>query len=285
MDKSNVEGVSMKALFNLEKKVAIVFGGTGYLGIKFCEALLDYGAKVYSCDIKIDDSKEINALKEKFPDQFVLMKIDATKKEELEKLREQIMKKEKNVDILVNSTTMKGNDFYLPFDEVSLEGWNIGLLGNLTIPFLTIQTFIPIMKKQKSGSIINVSSHYGLVGNDQSIYVGSNLHEIYVKDSPDIKRIYSHGVYNAAKGGLNNFTRYLAAYYGEYNIRVNTLSPGGIYYKSENETFLKKYSAKVPLGRKADRDEINGALIFLASDASTYVTGHNLVVDGGFTIW
>jgi len=229
--------------------------------------------------------KKIKKLKSKYSDRFNQIIVDATKKNELIKLYNFIVDKEGTVDVLINTTTMKGDDFYLPFEEVSLEGWNIGLLGNLTIPFLTIQTFIPIMKQQKHGSIINVSSHYGLVGNDQRIYEGSNLHEIYVKDSPDIKRIYSHGVYNVAKGGLNNFTRYLAAYYGEYNIRVNTLSPGGIYQKNENKTFLKKYSDKVPLGRKANPDEMNGALIFLASDASSYVTGHNLVIDGGYTIW
>ena len=180
---------------------------------------------------------------------------------------------------------MKGDDFYLPFDEVSLEGWNIGMLGNLTIPFLTAQTFIPVMVKQNSGSVINISSIYGIVGNDQDMYKGSNLHEIYLDKSPDIKQIYSHGVYNAAKGGLNNFTRYLAAYYGKNNVRVNALTPGGIYCDKENETFLKKYSAKTPLGRKANVDEMNGALIYLASDASTYVTGHNLIIDGGFSIW
>ena len=187
--------------------------------------------------------------------------------------------------MLINSTTSKGNDFYLPFEEVSLEGWEIGMKGNLTVPFLTIQAFIPVMREQRSGSIINISSIYGIVGNDQSIYEGSNLHEIYVKDSPDIKQIYSHGVYNASKGGLTNFTRYLAAYYGKYNVRINTITPGGIYYPNENETFLKKYSAKVPLGRKAKPDEVNGALVFLASDASSYVSGHNLVVDGGYSIW
>ena len=181
---------------------------------------------------------------------------------------------------------MKGDDFYLPFEEVSLEGWEVGLLGNLTIPFLTIQTFIPTMKKNKSGSIINIASHYGLVGNDQSIYEGANLNKVYTKGDKENKtRIYSHGVYNAAKGGLINFTRYLSAYYGKYNIRVNCISPGGIYNKDENEIFLEKYAKKVPLGRKAKPCEINGALILLASDASSYITGHNLVVDGGYTIW
>lgn len=272
-------------LFNLNNKVAVVFGGSGYLGKEFCKALLEYGAKVYCCDININESGETSALKEKYSKKFEMVKVDATVKEGLIQLREHILKKEKTVDIIVNTVYMKGEDWYLPFEEVSLEGWNLGLLGHLTIPFLTIQTFIPVMKKQRRGSIINISSHYGLVGNDQRIYIGSNLHEVYLENSPNFKRIYSHGVYNAAKGGLNNFTRYIAAYYGEYNIRANCISPGGVYNKKENETFLKKYSEKVPLGRKANIDEINGALIFLASDASSYVTGHNLVVDGGYTIW
>ncbi|MHA2225647.1 MAG: SDR family oxidoreductase [Candidatus Hodarchaeales archaeon] len=269
----------------MDSKVAVVIGGNGYLGKEFCKVLAEYGAKVYCCDANIEETEEISSLKKHFSDNFRMKKVEATNKEDLEKLRDFILEKDDTVDILVNTATMKGNDFYLPFEEVSLEGWNIGLQGNLTIPFLGIQTFIPIMKKERKGSIINISSHYGVVGNDQRIYIGSNLHELYVKDSPHITRVYSHGVYNASKGGLINFTRYLAAYYGEYNIRVNCISPGGIYYEDENETFIKKYSEKVPLGRKANKDEINGALIFLASDASNYVTGHNLIVDGGFTIW
>lgn len=272
-------------MFRLENKVVVLIGGNGYLGKRFSKALLEYGANLYSCDLNIEKSKDILELEEEYKDTFHLAKVDASKKEELIKFRDSIVKKEGRVDVLINATTMKGNDFYLPFEEVSLEGWNIGLLGNLTIPFLTSQVFIPVMKQQKNGSIINISSLYGLVGNDQSIYEGSNLHEIYVEKSPDIKRIYSHGVYNAAKGGLNNFTRYLAAYYGKDNVRVNTITPGGVYYENENETFVQKYSAKVPLGRKADPDEMNGALIFLSSDASSYVTGHNLVVDGGYTAW
>ena len=277
--------MSLKDMFSLEKKVIVMFGGNGHLGRQFCKAILDSGGKLYSCDTNINETDEIKQLKKEYPQQFNLIKVDATKTKELEIIYREIVTEEKKVDVLINATTMKSDDFYLPFEEVSLESWNIGILGNLTIPFLAIQTFIPIMKANKRGSIINISSHYGKVGNDQRIYEGSNLHEIYIKDSPDIKQIYSHGVYNAAKGGVNNFTRYLAAYYGTCNIRVNTLSPGGICNENENEVFLEKYSEKVPLGRKANIDEMNGALIFLASDASSYVTGHNLVVDGGYTIW
>ncbi|MBE3122265.1 MAG: SDR family oxidoreductase [Thermoplasmata archaeon] len=272
-------------LFDLKNKVALVFGGNGYLGKEFCKALLENNATVYCCDSNTDESKEITMLKKNYSEKFEMMNVNATDKNDLLQLKEKILEKEKTIDILINSTSAKSDDFYLPFEDVSLESWNVGLLGNLTIPFLTIQTFIPIMKKQRKGSIINISSVYGIVGNDQRMYVGTNLHEIYVKKSPDLERIYSHGSYNAAKGGLINFTRYLAAYYGGYNIRINCISPGGIYHEKEDKIFLKNYSERTPLGRKANLDEINGSIIFLASDASSYVTGHNLVVDGGFTIW
>lgn len=272
-------------MFSLKDKIIVLFGGNGYLGKHFCKALLENGAILYNCDIKPAEDEIIQKLVDEYSDRFIQRTLNASNKSELIRLYNEILDRHHRVDVLINSTTSKGDDFYLPFEEVSLEGWEIGLKGNLTVPFLTIQTFIPIMRKQQSGSIINISSIYGILGNDQSIYEGSNLHEIYVKNSPDIKQIFSHGVYNAAKGGLNNFTRYLAAYYGKYNVRINTITPGGVYYPKENDTFLKKYNAKVPLGRKAKPDEMNGAVVFLASDASSYITGHNLIVDGGFSIW
>ena len=268
----------MSDLFNLKGKNVILFGGSGILGTEFTKSLVAHNANVISCDIRAVD----NELKIKSVDYRLL---DASNEEELLKFKDNIIAKYKHIDVIINSVTAKYDDFYLPFDQTSTKGWEIGLKGNLTLPYMISKAFINHLCDQKSGSIINISSVYGLVGNDQSIYEGSNLHEIYVKDSPDITQIYSNGVYNAAKGGLNNFTRYLAAYYGKYNIRVNTISPGGIEYPKENETFLKKYGAKVPLGRKARKEEINGAVIYLASDASSYVTGHNLVVDGGFTAW
>lgn len=267
-----------KNMFDLSSKTAILFGGSGMLGKQFTKTLLDYNANVISCDIQECDEKISSPNIE-----YVVL--NAGNEKDLLKFRDDIIKKYDSVDIIINSITAKYKDFYLPFDEVSLEGWEVGLRGNLTVPFMICKAFIKKLCDQGYGSIINISSVYGLVGNDQSIYEGSNLHEIYVKDSPNLTQIHSHGVYNAAKGGLNNFTRYLAAYYGKYNVRVNTISPGGIEAPSENEVFLKKYGAKTPLGRKAKPDEMNGALIYLASDASSYCTGHNLVVDGGFTCW
>ena len=272
-------------MFSLENKIIVIFGGNGILGKHFCEALIKAKGTVYCCDLNIDPTEITKALLNNYPQNFFLVKTNATDKPDILRIRDLIIEKHNSIDVLINATTSKGDDFYLPFEEVSQEGWEIGLKGNLTAAFLCSQAFIPIMREQKSGSIINISSIYGILGNDQSIYEGSNLHEIYVKNSPNITQVYSHGVYNAAKGGLTNFTRYLAAYYGKYNVRVNTITPGGIYYPGENITFLKKYSAKVPLGRKANPDEINGALVFLASDASSYITGHNLIVDGGFSIW
>jgi len=272
-------------MFRLDNKVVVLIGGNGYLGRNFSKAILEYGGIVYSCDKDNTEYEDVKKLKEKYPNKFCLYKVDCTKKENMLALKNKIFNKEQHIDVLINSVSMKTKDFYLPFEEVSLESWNIGLLGNLTIPFLTIQSFIPVMVEQQKGSIINIASHYGIVGNDQRIYEGSNLDEIYVKQNNKIKQLHSHGVYNAAKGGLINFTRYLAAYYGKYNIRVNCISPGGIYQKNENKTFVEKYSNKTPLGRKANPDEINGAVVFLASEASSYITGHNLIVDGGYTIW
>jgi len=272
-------------MFSLDNKVVVLVGGNGYLGRQFSRAILEFDGILHTLDIDTTEYEEITKLKQKYGDRFHVHAVDCTRKEEIAVARDIIFDKEKHIDVLINTATMKYSDFYRPFEEVSLEGWNIGIMGNLTIPFLTIQAFIPVMVKQQKGSIINIASHYGIVGNDQRIYEGANLHEIYVNDDPNIKQIYSHGVYNAAKGGLINFTRYLAAYYGKDNIRVNCVSPGGIYHEGENETFVKNYSERTPLGRKARPYEINGAVIFLASDASTYVTGHNLVVDGGWTAW
>ena len=192
----------------------------------------------------------------------------------------------RRIDILVYSVTAKPKDFYNPFTEVSLEGWQTILRAELDGLFLVAQQVGKIMEKQHSGSMILLSSIYGLVGNDQRIYEGANLSELYAGLSDEgPRRIYAHPGYAAAKGAVISLTRFLAAYWGSANVRVNCISPGGLAHPGENKEFVQRYSQRVPLERKAGLDEISGAVVYLASDASSYVTGHNLVVDGGWTVW
>ena len=174
----------------------------------------------------------------------------------------------------------------MPFTECSLAGWQTLLRVELDGLFLAAQQVGRVMESAGRGSMIFLASMYGIVGNDQRIYKGANLPELYAGVGGDRpKRIYSHAVYAAAKGAVISLTRFLAAYWGEHGIRVNCISPGGVAHPGESEEFVRRYSERVPLGRKAGLDEISGAVVYLASEASSYVTGHNLVVDGGWTAW
>ena len=188
---------------------------------------------------------------------------------------------------MVYSVTAKPHDFYLPFTECSLEGWQSVIHSELDGLFLVSQEVGREMERVERGNIILIGSIYGVVGNDQRIYRDSNLADLYADQKYKSKdgQIYSHAVYPAVKGGVISLTRYLAAYWGEKNIRVNCISPGGVYHEGENEVFVKKYSEKVPLGRKAELIEISSAVVYLASDEASYISGHNLIIDGGWTSW
>lgn len=273
----------VKEKFDLTGKVALVVGGRGVLGRSFCAAFAEHGAHVYAADL--DQTGKTSANVEQ-PAGVTQLVIDVTNTESVNKLIDQITSESPNIDILVYSVTAKPKDFYLPFTECSLEGWQFVLRTELDGLFVVTQKVGAIMEKAGRGSIIFLSSIYGMVGNDQRIYEGSNLNEVYLGDkSSGAKQIFSHPVYAAAKGGVISLTRYLAAYWGNQNIRVNCISPGGLYNPGENAEFVKRYSDRVPMGRKAGVDEVSGAALFLASDAASYVTGHNLVVDGGWTAW
>ena len=187
-------------IFNLKGKSVVLTGARGYLGTNFCEALLEYGAEVHALDISEDYNDKIKQLISRFPDRFYNYVFDSTKRDELSKCRDEIVSRSNKVDVLINATTMKGDDFYLPFEKVSVEGWEIGLLGNLTATFLACQEFIPLMAKNKAGSVINIASIYGVVGNDQRIYKGSNLNQCYLEDGKvDEESLYSPCL-SAAKG-------------------------------------------------------------------------------------
>jgi len=274
--------------FDLSNKVALVVGGRGFLGRRFCSALTEFGATVHAADLPTPSmaAQSDSTISTATDSAIEQHNIDVTDPQSVKKVVADVLAKRSKIDILVYSVTAKPADFYKPFTECSLEGWQLVLRAELDGLFLITQSVGQSMARARSGSMIFLSSIYGIVGNDQHIYEGSNLHELYLADhTSESKQIYAHAVYAAAKGAVISLTRYLAAYWGDDKVRVNCISPGGLAHPGENEEFLKRYSARVPLGRKAGLDEISGAVVFLSSDASSYITGHNLVVDGGWTAW
>lgn len=263
----------MKSNFNLKGKVAIVTGANGLIGKEHCKALSSHGADVIACDLNLPD---ISFLRK---GNNMSISFDITNKNELIKANNEIIDKYKKIDILVNNAAIN-DKFENPelaadlskFENYPLENWNKSLNVNITGTFLCCQVFGKEMKKNDSASIINIASTYGIVGPDQNIY----------KDENGKQKFHKGPSYPTTKGAIINFTRYLAAYWGKNNIRVNCISPGGVYDNQDDE-FVKNYASKTPLGRMAKSNDYHGALVFLASDSSSYMTGANLVVDGGWT--
>ena len=265
-------------LFGLNEKVIILTGSAGRLGKKFANSLSEAGANVILVDIdeKINQKLEKDISK-KFKTKPLACTINIAEKSEVLKLRKNVVKKYGKIDGLVN------NAFFSPrldvkrsamkFEDYPLDLWNKVVETNLTGVFLCCQELGKTMVKQKTGgSIVNISSIYGINGADQRIYGKSQL------NSPPS--------YAATKGAIVNMTRYLAAYWHRKNIRVNTMTLGGVLDKSYmKKEFIDNYSKKTMLGRMANSDEYNGALLFLLSNASSYMTGANLVLDGGWSAW
>ncbi len=274
-------------MFNLKDKIVLVVGGRGYLGRDFCYYLNKQNATVISADLKERSMAALKSKNMKSQSNIMQLNIDVTKQRSVSQMVDKIEKKYKRIDVLVFSVTAKPDDFYLPYTECSLKGWQKVINAELDGVFLVTQKVGKLMEQQKKGSMILLSSMYGVVGNDQRIYKGSNLDNLYTKKNTykKNKQIYSHSAYPTVKGGIISLTRYLAAYWGQKNIRVNCVSPGGIAHEGENKKFVNKYSQKVPLGRKCKLDEISPAIVYLASDESSYVTGQNIIIDGGWTSW
>jgi len=269
--------------FDLTGRVAVVTGGVGLLGAEFCKTLAEAGAAVAVVDLNGAAAEKVAAglVADGYRAQAV--PTDITKPDSVNAMVEAVVKEFGRLDILVNSAALdpkfdpdaaaKG---IAPgaFEDYPLEQWNAALNVNLTGMFLVTQACVKQMNAQgQKGSIINICSTYGLNGPDQRIYIKDGVRVAF-------KPVY----YTVTKGGVLGFTKYLAAYYASTEIRVNALTPGGVFNNHE-EYFVKNYSAKTILGRMAKKDEMNGALLFLASDASSYMTGNNVVVDGGWTAW
>lgn len=275
--------MTIQEKFDLTGRVAIVTGGVGLLGIEFCRTLAEAGAAVAVVDLSVSASQGTAERLTKSSYQALAVPANITDPESVNAMVEKVLSEFGKIDILVNSAALdpkfdpeafKKGITPGAFEDYPLDQWNAAINVNLTGMFLVTQACVkPMIAQGKKGSIINICSTYGLNGPDQ---------RIYIKDDERVafKPVY----YSVTKAGVMGFTKYLAAYYAETEIRVNALTPGGVYNNHE-DYFVKNYSAKTIMGRMAKTDEMNGALLFLASDASSYMTGNNVVVDGGWTAW
>lgn len=266
--------------FSLTGKNALVTGATGILGQHFCHALASYGANLAIFDLdqrKLDDLAGI--FKEKYKVEVIPVVCNITDPESVKKSVEFVDERLGGIHILHNNAASKGktlDDFFASFEEFKLEAWKDIMSVNVDGMFLMAQAVgKKMIERNIKGSIIQTASIYGVVAPDQRIYEGS----FYMN-----RTISSPAVYSASKAAVVGLTKYLASYWGHRGIRVNTLTPGGVE-SGQNETFKSKYGARIPLGRMAEADELCGALVYLASDASSYVTGQNLIIDGGLTAW
>ena len=275
--------MTIQEKFDLKGRVAVVTGGGGQLGNEFCKTLVEAGAAVVVVDLNASAAKATADTLTKNGYKAVSASTNITQPDEVSALVEKTLSEFGRLDILVNSAALDPkfdpdavNKGITPgaFEDYPLDLWNSALNVNLTGMFLMTQACVkPMIEQGKKGSIINICSTYGLNGPDQRIYIKDGKRVAY-------KPVY----YTVTKAGVMGFTKYLAAYYAGTDIRVNALTPGGVFNNHE-DYFVQNYSAKTIIGRMAQKDEMNGALLFLASDASSYMKGNNVVVEGGWTAW
>lgn len=243
-------------MFSIKNKVIVVTGGNGLLGKKMVTTLRNQGAIVIVADIFFHDKNENDIV------------MDITDEQSVSKGITAILNQHNQIDGWVNNAYPRTQDWGTKFEQIPLESWRKNVDMHLNGYFLCCQIVLEQMKKQGFGSLINMSSIYGLVGPDFTLYEGTEM--------------TMPGAYAAIKGAVNNLTRYLASYYGKYQIRVNTVSPGGIF-DNQPEKFVNKYIEKVPMKKMGQPKDIVAAVYFLLTDEASYITGHNLVVDGGWS--
>jgi NAD(P)-dependent dehydrogenase (short-subunit alcohol dehydrogenase family) len=268
-------------LFSLEGRVAVVTGALGLLGREHCRALASAGATVVATDLPGTDTASLAAsLTRDTGRRAESACLDVTRRESAEELLETVLSNFERLDVLVNNAGINDR-FEAPaasgtsrFENYPLEAWNRMLAVNVTGAFLCSQVLGAEMARRGAGSIINVASSYGVVAPDQSLY----------REPDGSQAFWKSPAYPASKAALLSLTRFLAAYWGATGVRVNALSPGGVA-NGQDGAFQERYAARTPLGRMAEREDYRGAIVFLASDASAYMTGANLIVDGGWTAW
>jgi NAD(P)-dependent dehydrogenase (short-subunit alcohol dehydrogenase family) len=275
-----IEDTSIKNMLDISGRVAIITGGAGLLGIQHAEAIIEGGGTPILIDI--NKKKLENATTHLKCDVKQGVVADITKKDEVERMVQSVVDQYGKIDILVNNAANnpkmesdKGHQ-WSKLENFPIDVWNADLAVSLTGAFLCCQVVGRVMVKQHKGVVVNVASDLGIIAPDQRVYRLPNMTE---ENQP-----YKPATYCVVKGGLISFTRYLATYWAKDNIRVNTLTPASVS-NGQNPEFVKNLSNLIPMNRMSKQHEFKAALLFLVSDASSYMTGANLVIDGGRTAW
>ena len=243
----------------LKDKIIVITGGSGLIGGAIIESLIEHGASVVNLDLH--PSKKMSG-------QMDFIECDICDYKASKKAINHVIRKYSRIDGLINNAYPRTEDWGSSFDVISPKSWETNVNWQLNSHVSITKHVIQIMKKQKEGSIVFMTSIYGMVGNDMTLYEGTGI-----STAPP---------YSAIKGALINFSKYLAAAYGEHGVRVNCVSPGGVY-DQQDQKFVDQYEKRVPLRRMANPEDISPSISFLISDEAKYITGHNLVVDGGWT--
>ncbi len=253
-------------LFSVKDQVVVIAGGAGYLGREIALYLADQGARVHVLDRDPEGLQVLAAGAAPVSGHLT----DLGSETDIRQSLEAVMEARGRVDVLINCAALKSKAFFSSLDDFSLEDWEQVMQVNLTSFFLTAREVSRVMKAQGGGSIINFSSIYGISGPDERIYEGTS--------------ILTPPVYAASKGGVVGFTRFLATTLAAHGIRANVLTPGGIQDR-QDPGFIARYASRCPMGRMGTPQDLLGGVHFLASKASAYVTGQNLIIDGGWTAW
>ena len=278
------ENMTYLKKFSLNKKTALITGSGGMLGFEHACALLEAGANVILTDNKKEQLKKTTHKIKKYfnQDKLISIVMDVTKENSIKNCLKKIKKKNINIDILINNAAINPKmkkmkkKINLRLENLSLSDWNQDVAVSLTGTFLCSKIFGEEMAKNKSGVILNILSDLSLISPDQRIYKKKNLKP----NQQTVKPIS----YSVAKTGLIGLTKYVATYWARNGVRCNAISPGSVF-ENQNKNLIKNLNNLIPMGRMANRDEYRSAIQFLCSDASAYMNGHNLVMDGGRSIW
>lgn len=263
--------IDFRKKFELNDKVVIITGACGLVGRAFCEAAAQFGAHVVAADIpQASPEKLAKELEERHGKPMLGFSLDVARREEVEGLKRAVLDKFNRIDGLVNGHQNKSHLKFEPFEEVSEENWDTVVQINLKGTFLTCQVIGSYMAEQESGSIVNIPSTYSVVAPNQNLYKGTSL------GCP--------AAYSASKGGIDALSRYLSSYWAAKGVRVNMITPHGVWNNHEDQ-FEENFARFSPLERMSYNHEVAGALVYLLSDASSYVTGDNMLVEGGWTVW